>query len=147
MTERTAHRGRPFTKGRIIGLLVILLALFFMASFAAKSAELSRLRAWRAQLVEEIAQLERQKQALELEKQRRESFAWVDQALRQTGRVPAGVILVTVATPPGPSAPPSAPTPSAGPAPRAVPFPLVSKGELFHNENWAAWLRLIRQRE
>ncbi|MBC7240087.1 MAG: hypothetical protein H5T71_08325, partial [Chloroflexi bacterium] len=51
MTERTIHRARPLTKGRIIGLLVILLALFFMVSFALKSAELSRLRAWRAQLV------------------------------------------------------------------------------------------------
>ncbi|MBC7239056.1 MAG: hypothetical protein H5T71_03025 [Chloroflexi bacterium] len=147
MTERTIHRARPLTKGRIVGLLVILLALFFMASFALKSAELSRLRAWRAQLVEEIAELERQKQALELEKQRRESFAWVDQALRQTGRVPAGVILVTVSTPAAPLAPQNLSTPSAEPAVRGAPIPLGGEEGFFHNANWAAWLRLIRQRE
>lgn len=147
MTERTIHRARPLTKGRIVGLLVILLALFFMASFALKSAELSRLRAWRAQLVEEIAELERQKQTLELEKQRRESFAWVDQALRQTGRVPAGVILVTVSTPPAPLAPQNVPVPSAEPAVRGAPVLLGEEGGFFHNANWAAWLRLIRQRE
>lgn len=147
MAEGTMRRGRPLTKGRVIGLLVILLALFFMVSFALKSAELSRLRAWRAQLVEEIADLERQKQALELEKRRRESFAWVDQALRQTGRVPAGVTLITVATPSAPPSSPSVPMPPAASAPRGVPLPLPSEVKFFQNENWAAWLRLIRQRD
>lgn len=140
-------RSRPLTKGGLVGLLVLILALFFIVSFALKSGELARLRAWRAQLTEEIAGLERQKQALELEKRRCESFAWLDQALRQTGRVPAGVILVTVATPPASLPPLSVPTPSVTSTTRSVPLPLSGEVEFFHNENWAAWLRLIRQRE
>lgn len=150
MSETRPRRGRTITKTQAIGILAMTLALLFIVSFAGKSLELYRLRAWRAQLQQEIAAREREIAALKFEKERRESLAWVDQALRETGRVPPNVLVVTVldATP-APAAPlPLAPEERAAPPPdRRGILPQLPSGDWFRNPNWEAWQRLIRQKE
>ncbi len=155
VNERS-FRTRPITKTQIIGILALTLALFFIVSFATRSVDLYRMKAWRARLESEIAGLRREKLALEFEIRRRESTAWVDQALRGMGRVPPGTLLVTPseATQGQPSA--SAPalvgdsTPATGLANILTPASAggaATAPALFANPTWEAWRKLIWQSE
>ena len=150
MSKKRPRRGRALTKAQVIGILAMTLSLLFLISFATKSLELYRLRAWRAQLQQEIAAREREIAALKLEKERRESLAWVDQALRETGRVPPNVLVVTVldATP-APVAPPAVAEEAlaATLANRREILPQLPVGAWFRNPNWEAWQKLIRQQD
>jgi len=147
MSEKRPRRGRAISKTQVIGILAMMLSLLFIVSFAMKSYELYRLRAWRAQLQQEIATRQREIAELQLEQERRESLAWVDQALRETGRVPPNVLVVTVldATP-APVAP-VAEAPAATPASRQEPLPQLPVDAWFRNPHWEAWKKLIRQKD
>lgn len=150
MSETRPRRGRTLTKAQAVGILALTLAVLFLVSFAMKSLELYRLRAWRAQLQQEIAAREREVAALELEKERRESLAWVDQALRETGRVPPDVLVVTVleATPaPVAAVAVAAEAPPAPSAQRREILPSLPVGAWFRNPHWEAWQRLIWQKD
>lgn len=141
MGERRLLRSKTITKAQAIGILALTLALLLIVSFAAKSVELYRLEAWRAQLGRDIAEMQRQVESLKLEKQRRESMAWVDEALRETGRVPSNIMVVTVVD----ATPVVAPAAASTPAQHIEPQDLVEK--LFRNPNWEAWKKLIRQKD
>ncbi len=145
---------RPITVTQVVGLLALILIVFFVGAFASKAVETYRLRTWLNEIEQEIASLERQREALHLEIERRQSNAWIDQALKETGRVPADVLVVRVATPE------AAASPGAGSA-----APLVEdsrptfstpsldlpedgrSGPLFGSPNWKAWMALIFGRE
>jgi hypothetical protein len=143
MGDKRPWRGRTITKTQAIGILAMTLALFFVISFGAKSLELYRLHAWHAQLEQEIAAMQREIESLKLEKQRRESLAWVDQALRETGRVPSNVIVVTVID----VAPVAVAAPVVTPVLIQDALPHIPTETLFRNPNWEAWQKLIRQRD
>ncbi len=135
---------RPITVTQVVGMLALVLIVFFIVAFASKAVETYRLRTWLHDMEQEIAAMEREYAALTLEKQRRESDAWIDQALKEAGRVPPGVLVVRVVTPE------AAPKPE----PREIVPGLVPRlpeageiGPLFDNPNWKAWMDLILNRE
>lgn len=135
---------RPITVTQVVGMLALILIVFFIVSFASKAVETYRLRTWLHDMEQEIAFMEREYAALTLEKQRREADAWIDQALKEAGRVPPGVMMVRV------EAPEAVPTPQ----PREVLPGLTPRlpeageiGPLFDNPNWKAWMDLILNRE
>ena len=127
---------RPMATAQVIAVLVFALALFFLIAFATKSVEAYRLRNWRNRLQAEITRLERQREEMEEELRRRGSPAWIDEALRETGRVPEGVVSVLVV----PESAPAQPTAFAEPTEETAQEPTSS---LFDNPNWRAWGRLI----
>jgi hypothetical protein len=133
---------RPVSAAQIAGIMTFTLALFFMVAFATNSVDAYRLRAWRDRLGDEIAEMERERLDLEQEVRRRQSPAWIDQVLRDSGWVPPDVVSV-IAIPVQGSAPAvggDAATSTDEPA-RAV-APALS-GDVFDNENWRAWQGLI----
>jgi hypothetical protein len=135
---------RPITVTQVVGMLALVLIVFFIASFASKAVETYRLRAWLYDMEQEIASMERQYAALELEKQRRESEAWIDEALKEAGLMPPDVLVVRVVAPDvAPTPPPREIVP--GLAPR---LPGAGEiGPLFDNPNWKAWVDLILNRD
>ena len=136
MSER--GHSRPISGAQITGVLAFTLALFFVVAFATKSVDAYRLRSWRDRLESEIAGMQRQREELEQVVQRRQSMAWVQEALRDAGWLPEDVVsIVAVTTTPVPGASPT-PQPLATPTPR----PLRAEA-LFDNPNWGAWQRLI----
>ncbi|MBC7237331.1 MAG: hypothetical protein H5T69_15930, partial [Chloroflexi bacterium] len=92
----TRDASRAITSAQLVGILAFTLALFFVVAFATKTADAYRLRNWRDQLRQEIADMERQRAALQAEIERRQSMAWVDQVLRSSGYLPEGVVRVIV---------------------------------------------------
>ena len=135
---------RPMATAQIMAVLVFALALFFLIAFATKSVEAYRLRNWRNRLQAEITRLERQREEMEEELRRRGSPAWIDEALRETGRVPEGVVSVLVVPESVPAQPTAFSEPITGAAPGAAPGATPeSTSALFDNPNWRAWGRLI----
>jgi hypothetical protein len=133
---------RNVSAAQIVGVMTFTLALFFMVAFATKSVESYQLRAWRDRLESDIAEMEREKQNLEEDLRRRQSVAWVDQVLRDSGRVPTDVVSV-IAVPVQqevPSAEADAGLPAAEPS---RPVTSALSGMPFNNENWRAWQALI----
>ena len=144
MGAHDSPRFRAITRAQLIAVLVLLLAALYLASFAAKSYELYQLRTWKASLQEEIAALDRQEKTLKLEVQRRHSVAWVDQALRETGRVPNGVIVVSTLA--GETTAIAAPLPAPTAVAKENPAQ-PAQDAWFSNANWDAWQQLILQRD
>ena len=90
----------------------------------------------------EIEDLQREREALYAELERRQTYAWVDEQLRDMGMVPEGVVSV-IAVPAGPEPDPGAPVgedPAARPTP---PAQEAGEGGWFRNAHWEAWQRLI----
>jgi hypothetical protein len=132
---------RPVTAAQVMGVVTFTLALFFLVAFITKTAEAYRLRNWQAELRAEIAAMERQKQDLQAEIERRQSLAWVDGVLGEAGYLPEGVVAVI-------PVPASGGTAAAGatPAPTAAAGqaePAEQAGGAFDNPNWRGWGRLI----
>ena len=121
---------------QVIAILASTLALFFLVAFAIKSVDAYRLRSWRDQLQSEIADMERQRDELQRELERRQSASWVEQVLRDAGKLPEGVVAVV----PVPLTPSPMPTVMATPEP---PAPAGPDRLLFDNPNWTAWKGLI----
>ena len=121
---------------QVIAILASTLALFFLVAFAIKSVDAYRLRSWRDQLQSEIADMERQRDELQRELERRQSASWVEQVLRDAGKLPEGVVAVV----PVPLTPSPMPTAMATPEP---PAPAGPDRLLFDNPNWTAWKGLI----
>ena len=136
---------KPISTAQMMGILVFTLALFFLVAFATKSVEAYRLRNWLARLQRERAALERQREELVLELQRRQSMAWVDETLRQAGLVPTDVIRVIVLTATPQLASTPAPAIQATPTPTQPPLP--EQKRLFNNPTWQAWQHLLWGRE
>ncbi len=135
---------RPISVPQIVGILTLALIVYFGVAFASKAVDTYRLRLWRNDLEHEIAAMERQRQALLIERERRESLSWIDQALKETGRVPADVLVVRLVSPAVRQAPS---IPSVEPVSEA---PAISDRiedlALFDNPNWTAWLQLLLRR-
>lgn len=141
---------RTITLAQVVGVLAFTLALFFVVAFATKSAEAYRLKNWRDALKDEIAGLERRKVEIEEEVRVRQLLAWVQEALRDAGRVPADVVRVVpvTTTPRLVVAPNLAATPDPAARPMSHALPTVTpaptrKEALFDNPHWGAWARLI----
>lgn len=129
---------RPITVAQVIGIFASTLALFFMVAFVAKSLDAYRLKSWRARLQAEIEEMLQQRAVLEEEVRRRQSQAWLEEALRDTGQVAEGMISVTLMT--------ATPGPTAFPKPTTTPSPTVgmpSRRSLFSGPHWRAWMRLL----
>ncbi len=135
-------RGSRIQTRRIIAILACGLALYFAVAFGARALDAYRLRAWRDRLLVEIGEMERQRDALQHEVERREGLAWVDERLRDAGLAPPGVVSV-IALPATP-----APTPEPAVEPWATPEPEEAASEegtaLFSNPYWEAWMGAIR---
>jgi hypothetical protein len=134
---------RPITVTQVVGVLALVLILLFIVAFASKAVESYRLRTWLNDMEDEIAAMERTREALELEKERRESKAWVDEALKEAGRMPPDVLVVRLVT--SEAAPAATREP---PVSLATRLPDVTQvGPLFDNPNWKAWIDLIVGRD
>ena len=141
-------RPRPLGTGQIMVVLSFTLALFFVVAFVTKSAEAYRLRRWSANLDQEIGEMKRAVGELQAEKQRRQTLAWADEALRGMGWVPEGVVRVVPIPVVGEPLPPPAPASlareaAAGNEARPGPWGRAVAGALFDNPEWEAWKRLI----
>ncbi len=140
---------KPITVTQVVGLLALILIVLFIGAFASKAIETYRLQNWLNEIEDEIASMERQREALQLEIERRQSKAWADQALKEAGRVPPDVLVVRLATaePVEGAAPlsgPLTPTPRPGFYTPALSAPDQGRtGPLFGNANWKAWMELI----
>jgi hypothetical protein len=130
---------KPVTVEQVVGILASTLALFFMVAFLAKSLDAYRLRSWRDRLKEEIVGMGQQREELQEELRRRNSKAWVEEALRDAGQVSDRVVSVMVAT----SIPLAESRPSPQAASVATPGPDISTSYVFNNPHWRAWQELI----
>ena len=128
---------RSVTAGQALGIVAFSLSLFFMISFAAESVEAYRLRQWRDQLTAELAQMERDRLALQEELARRQSPAWKAEALIGAGWLPPNEVRVAYAT----EAAASVASAASEPQPQTS---SAEGGVLFDNPNWSAWRQLLR---
>jgi hypothetical protein len=138
------NSARPYriTITQIAAVVGSTLALLFVVAFVTRAMDAYRLRAWRDRLRVEIEDLQREREALYAELERRQTYAWVDEQLRDMGMVPEGVVSV-IAVPAGPEPDPGAPVgedPAARPTP---PAQEAGEGGWFRNAHWEAWQRLI----
>ena len=127
----------------LLGVLALCLTLFFVIAFVSQSLQARRLTAWRDSLAAEIESMERERDDLLLERERRESTEYADEVLREAGYAPKGAVRVVAvpitATPASPSA-----TESFAPEPETEPVGDGSTGtQWFDNPNWYAWRRLV----
>jgi len=137
-------RSYRITSTQIAAVVGSTVALLFVVAFVTRAMDAYRLRAWRDRLQVEIQDLEREREALRAELERRQTYAWVDEQLRDMGMVPEGVVSV-IAIPAGPEAAAGAPV-GEDPAARPTPSPrtVAEEGGWFRNAHWEAWQRLIR---
>lgn len=149
MTEPRSPR--PITVTQVVSVLAAVLIILFIAAFADRAVESYRLGVWLSEMDGEIAALERTREALELEKERRQTGAWVDQALKEAGRFPPDVLVVRVVTPALAAPAWPEPTPSAQEAASGFvsrqPHQGQETGRLFGNPNWEAWMELLFGRQ
>ncbi|MHB1318894.1 MAG: hypothetical protein ACYCYF_09785 [Anaerolineae bacterium] len=136
---------RPITATQVIGVLALTVIVFFIFAFASKAVRTYRLRVWRDDLKTEIAAMELERQGLLLEIQRRESRAWIDEALKETGRVPPGVTSVRLISPEG------SPELTQDTDVRSASGPTITQRvqslSYFDNPNWSAWMQLLISRD
>ncbi len=136
---------RPITISQVVGVMALVVIVFFIGAFASAAIRTYRLRAWRDELRVEIAEMELDRKNLLLEIERRQSLAWIDEALKETGQVPPGVLAVRL-------------VPSEGTA-VAVDASVtrehtgdsltdrVQELSYFDNPNWRAWMLLLLNRD
>jgi len=127
----------------LLGVLALCLTLFFVIAFVSQSLQARRLTAWRDSLAAEIESMERERDDLLLERERRQSPEYADEVLREAGYAPKDAVRVVAvpitATPASPGA-----TESAASAPAAEPAGEPIPGtQWFDNPNWYAWRRLV----
>ncbi|NLD43404.1 MAG: hypothetical protein GX657_07915 [Chloroflexi bacterium] len=133
-------RSYRISKSQLAVVVGATLALWFVIAFTSKAIDAYRLRSWRDRLAVEMQQMERERDALRAELERRQTYGWVDERLRDAGLVPDGVVgVIAVAVAPAPTV--AAPTGVEGPA--EPPARETASGGLFDNANWEAWQRLI----
>lgn len=113
-------------------------ALYLLLAFATKSLDAYRLRARKEELAGEVATLEQQRADLQAELDRRRTTAWLEEALRDSGLLPEGVVGVVPLT-----ATPAPATPTPLEQPTATPQPAVERTSLFANPTWRAWRKLV----
>jgi hypothetical protein len=136
---------RPITLTQVVGVMALAIIVFFIVAFASKAISTYRLRAWRDDLRTEIASMELDRQGLVLETMRRRTTAWVDEALKETGQVPPGVISVRLVPPENGQ--------QAGEvlAQQTEPGATITERlqglSFFDNANWRAWLQLLQGRD
>jgi len=135
---------RPITVAQVVGVLALAVIIFFIIAFASKAVTTYRLRAWRDDLQAEIAAMELEKQNLLLEIKRRESMAWVDEALKEAGQVPPGVLAVRLVSP---DSVPADRQPSELAGARESLTGRMEGLRFFDNPNWRAWVQLLLHRE
>jgi hypothetical protein len=135
---------RPVTVTQVVGMLALGMIVFFIIAFAGNAITTYRLRAWRDDLQMEIASMDLERQNLLIEIRRRESMAWVDQALKETGQVPPDVLAVRLVS--------SESAQRGQDAPEQVDLrptltDRVQGLSFFDNPNWRAWMQLLFDRE
>ena len=133
-------RSYRITGSQVAMIVGSALALWFVVAFATKAVDAYRLRAWRDRLAVDIQEMEREREALRAELERRQTYTWVDERLRDAGMVPEGVVSVIAV--------PVVPVPEGGAAPteEGATRPVAewrTGGGLFDNPHWEAWQRLI----
>lgn len=128
----------PISPKQALIVVLATLALYLLVAFASKSLDAYRLRERRDDLANEVATLEQQRADLQAELQRRQTTPWMEEALRDAGLLPEGVVgVVALTATPGPVVP----TPSAQPV--TTPNTPTQSYTLFSNSNWQAWQQLI----
>ena len=136
---------RPITLTQVVGVMALAVIVFFIAACASTAISTYRLRAWRDDLRTEISAMELERQGLILEIKRRGTMAWVDEALKETGQVPPGVISVRLVSPE------SGQPVREGPVQQAEPGATIAERlqglSMFDNANWRAWLQLLQGRD
>lgn len=136
---------RPITVTQVVGVMALAVIVFFIGAFASKAIRTYRLRVWRDELKVEIAEMELDRQNLLLEIERRQSLAWIDEALKETGQVPPEVLAVRLV--------PSEGTVAAVDAPSILEQTGASLSDRMHdlsyfdNPNWRAWMQLLLNRD
>ncbi|MGI6368059.1 MAG: hypothetical protein ACOX2L_06800 [Anaerolineae bacterium] len=136
---------RPITLAQVVGILALALIVYFIIAFAGKAVSTYRLRAWRDELQAQIAVMELERQNLLLEIERRQSAAWLDEALKETGQVPSGVLAVRLV--PIEDSDSQDTAPSAGQVLTETLAERVQHLDYFDNPNWRAWMALILQQD
>ena len=127
---------------RVVGIIAVTLVLCFVVSLVRKAVEAYELRQWIQHLKAEVVELEQERAELLIEIQRRESSTWMDQVLREAGRLPPGVSRVYLVTT-------EAETATTMSTPTPTPQPLSEQPRdtgLFEGENWEAWMRALQAR-
>jgi len=123
---------------QVLIILGATLALFLVVAFSSKAVEAHRLRQWQAELESEIAAMERERDAVAQELERRQNVSWLDERLRQAGLVPAGVVSVI----PVPVVEEPVESTMGGVSEASVDEP-AERTAFFDNPRWEAWVRLI----
>ena len=96
-------RSHPVASHRVAIIVGASLVVWFVVAFTAKAVDAWRLRTWRDELQQEITAMQRERDTLRRELDRRQTYAWVDEQLRDAGLVPEGVVSV-MAVPATPAA-------------------------------------------
>ena len=136
---------RPISVTQVVGVLALAVIVFFIGAFASKAIRTYRLRAWRDDLRVEIAEMELDRQNLLLEIERRQSLAWIDEALKETGQVPPEVLAVRLVPSDGTS--PAIDTGISEVQAGASLTDRVQELSYFDNPNWRAWMQLLLNRD
>ena len=139
-----SHSSRPITITQIVGVMALALIVFLIIAFAGKAVSTYRLRAWRNELQSELAAMDLERQNLLLEIERRQSLAWIDEALKETGQVPQGVTAVRLVNTGGSSD--AFQSSASEPAQQSL-TERVQSLSYFDNPNWRAWVRLLLNRD
>jgi len=127
----------PISTRQLVVVVVTTFALYLILAFAAKSLDAYRLRERKQQLAAEVATLEQERVDLQAELDRRQTTAWLEEVLRDSGLIPEGVVGVVPVT-----ATPAPPTPT--PVEQPTPTPAATaEVRLFANPTWRAWRKLI----
>ncbi len=136
---------RPISVTQVVGVLALAVIVFFIGAFASKAIRTYRLRAWRDDLRVEIAEMELDRQNLLLEIERRQSLAWIDEALKETGQVPPEVLAVRLV--PSDGTAPAIDTGISEVQAGASLTDRVQELSYFDNPNWRAWMQLLLNRD
>jgi len=127
----------------LLGVLALCLTLFFVIAFVSQSLEARRLTAWRDSLAAEIEAMERERDDLLLERERRQAPEYAEQLLREAGYAPKGAVrVVAVAVTATPASPGAVESVTSGSDVEPIPDPSPDT-RWFDNPNWYAWRRLV----
>ncbi len=136
MTNRFKLPGKLQLAATICGTF----AVIFVVSFAEKAVQARELLAWRSELEDELAQLEREKVNLQTELAQRQQPEWYDQVLRDAGYVNDGDVRVVVTLQ---EADETAAVAEDSETVNVASEETVTSGGWFSNDNWQAWQMLL----